>query len=147
MERVVGRWLCVGIALLSACASVHSPPATAGGYEGPLGSRDISRGGQIFRDFCNPCHAGRVNPRGYLWSPAQMRRQIREGNAAMPGIKDVCEMVQLALGSLEETMLEPIKSGSRKRELTAWWHNLIGSQMNKVWHVSLSLSLSLSRTP
>ncbi len=65
---------------------MHSPPATAGGYEGPLGSRDISRGGQIFRDFCNPCHAGRVNPRGYLWSPAQMRRQIREGNAAMPGI-------------------------------------------------------------
>ena len=32
-------------------------------------------------------HAGRVNPRGYHWSPGQMRMQIREGNAVMPGIR------------------------------------------------------------
>ena len=57
-------------------------------YEGPVGSRDLARGGDIFSTFCNPCHAGRVNPRGYRWTPAQMRRQIREGNAAMPGISE-----------------------------------------------------------
>lgn len=72
--------------MATACASVHQPASNVQGYEGPVLSRDISRGGTIFADFCNPCHAGRVNPRGYHWTPGQMRRQIREGNQAMPGI-------------------------------------------------------------
>jgi mono/diheme cytochrome c family protein len=83
----MGSWTVSGLALLAAgCANVHRPPASAASYEGPLLSRDISHGGAIFADFCNPCHAGRVNPRGYHWTLAQMRRQIREGNDAMPGI-------------------------------------------------------------
>jgi mono/diheme cytochrome c family protein len=91
---VVGRytnWVCGWIALLMAgCATVHAPAQTRTtvDYSGPVGSRDIARGGSIFSTFCNPCHAGRVNPRGYEWSPAEMRRQIREGNAAMPGISE-----------------------------------------------------------
>ena len=85
------NWACGWVALLMAgCASVHAPapPRAAVDFDGPVGSRDLERGGAIFSTFCNPCHAGRVNPRGYRWSPAQMRRQIREGNAAMPGISD-----------------------------------------------------------
>ena len=90
--------LVVGALVSSGCVDVHRPPQTAANrhemagpahrYEGPGLPRDISRGGAIFGEFCNPCHAGRVNPRGYRWSPEAMRRQIREGNAAMPGISD-----------------------------------------------------------
>ena len=78
------------VTLCAGCASVHAPPPerTTVDYGGPVASRDIARGGAIFSTFCNPCHAGRVNPRGYRWSPGQMRRQIREGNAVMPGITD-----------------------------------------------------------
>lgn len=74
-------------ALLTSCGHRGPPSNVATAYAGPLRSRDIARGGHIFRTFCNPCHAGRVTPEGYGWSPAQMRRQIREGNRQMPPIR------------------------------------------------------------
>ena len=90
------------VILVAGCAPVHAPAAMPSSidYEGPVASRDIALGGSIFSTFCNPCHAGRVNPRGYRWSPAQMRRQIREGNTAMPGISEE----YLSQGDLEAVL-------------------------------------------
>lgn len=68
-----------------ACARNHAPPsAIASRHEGPIGSRDIVEGGRIYMTLCAACHRGRVNPRGYRWTPGQMRHQIREGNRLMP---------------------------------------------------------------
>lgn len=82
----MGASLVMAIGLTTSCGGNQA--AAVASYAGPLRSRDIERGGQVFRTFCVPCHAGRVSPEGYRWSPAQMRRQIREGNRAMPAIRD-----------------------------------------------------------
>ena len=83
---LLGASLVMAIGLTTSCGGNQA--AAVASYAGPLRSRDIERGGQVFRTFCVPCHAGRVSPEGYRWSPAQMRRQIREGNRAMPAIRD-----------------------------------------------------------
>lgn len=41
----------------------------------------------MYTTLCAACHAGRVNPAGYHWTVAQMRHQIREGNALMPALR------------------------------------------------------------
>src|SRR5688500_6793248 len=77
--------LLIALALIGGCTSSFTPPrSVAPHHDGPILSRDISKGGQIFLSLCTACHRGRVNPRGYVWSPGQMRTQIREGNRLMP---------------------------------------------------------------
>jgi mono/diheme cytochrome c family protein len=71
------------------CARNLAPPREIDlEYEGPIRSRDIVEGGRIYTTLCTACHRGRVNPRGYSWSPGQMRHQIREGNRLMPPLSD-----------------------------------------------------------
>ena len=80
-----GRW--IWLLALSACTSSVAPPRTiASVYEGPIRSRDVAEGNRIYLTLCSACHRGRVNPRGYNWSPGQMRQQIREGNRLMPPV-------------------------------------------------------------
>lgn len=64
------------------------PPAEEVSYAGAIRSADVARGGEVFTYICAACHDGRVNPRGYRWSPGQMRRQVREGNRLMPAIRE-----------------------------------------------------------
>lgn len=56
------------------------------GYQGPVTSRDVQRGQEVFTYICAACHDGRVSPEDYDWTAAQMRRQVREGNRLMPPI-------------------------------------------------------------
>lgn len=77
----------LALAMATACRHRGPPTDIPPRYAGPLRSRDIERGGHIYQTFCVPCHAGRVNPNGYRWSPAQMRNQIREGSQFMPAIR------------------------------------------------------------
>lgn len=69
----------------SACTAGMRPPTDpALDFEGPIQSRDVGEGARVYIELCSACHRGRVNPRGYHWSPAQMRHQIRRGNQIMP---------------------------------------------------------------
>ena len=75
----------VTLALIG-CASRQPPRRVAAEHVGPIRSRDAATGEHIFTTLCAACHGGRVNPRGYHWTPEHMRHQIREGNALMPPI-------------------------------------------------------------
>lgn len=69
----------------SGCTPGMRPPDDPGiDFAGPIRSRDVGEGGRVYIELCSACHRGRVNPRGYQWSPAQMRHQIRRGNEIMP---------------------------------------------------------------
>jgi mono/diheme cytochrome c family protein len=72
---------------LAGCASWRPPVLVATEHAGPIRSRDVVLGERVFTTVCAACHAGRVNPAGYHWTPAQMRHQIREGNALMPALR------------------------------------------------------------
>lgn len=86
MRRLAVWAMCVACAVaISGCAR-RPPVAIADRHQGDIASRDVPRGAVVFNHVCAACHAGRVNPRGYRWSPAQMRRQVREGNRLMPPI-------------------------------------------------------------
>jgi hypothetical protein len=77
--------LIVLILAAAACTPGMRPPDDPGlDFAGPIRSRDIGEGGRVYIELCSACHRGRVNPRGYHWSPAQMRHQIRRGNEIMP---------------------------------------------------------------
>ena len=80
--RIVGVAVCV--ALVGCNRNVAPPRMVLAEYEGPVRSRDVLLGLQIYQTVCAVCHAGRVNPEGYHWSPGQMRQQIRAGNRLMP---------------------------------------------------------------
>lgn len=81
-----GAAVSVALVLIApACTRSIEPPDTIERqYEGPVRSRDVDEGARVFTTLCTACHEGRVNPRGYHWSPGQMRHQIREGNHLMP---------------------------------------------------------------
>lgn len=79
-----GVWAIIAVALVGCGAR---PPAEDLRYAGDIRSREVSRGAEVFAYICAACHDGRVNPRGYHWSPGQMRRQVREGNRLMPAIR------------------------------------------------------------
>ncbi|MCA9615146.1 MAG: cytochrome c [Myxococcales bacterium] len=73
------------VGLVGGCNRNVAPPRTVlAQYEGPVRSRDVITGLNIYQNVCSVCHAGRVNPEGYHWSPGQMRQQIRRGNRLMP---------------------------------------------------------------
>lgn len=79
----------VALVAMVACTRSFVPPThVEERYEGPIASRDTAEGGRIYLTLCTACHNGRVNPRGYHWSPGQMRRQIREGNLMMPPLDE-----------------------------------------------------------
>lgn len=80
-------WTLVALALIG-CAGRQPPRRVAAEHVGPIRSRDVGGGEAIFTTLCTACHAGRVNPRGYHWTPGHMRHQIREGNALMPPIPE-----------------------------------------------------------
>lgn len=63
---------------------MRPPDDPALDLRGPIRSRDVGEGARVYIELCSACHRGRVNPRGYDWSPAQMRHQIRRGNEIMP---------------------------------------------------------------
>lgn len=82
-----GRRALVGALLVLACGctpGMRPPNEPLLDFEGPIRSRDVGEGGRVYIALCSACHRGRVNPRGYPWSPAQMRHQIRRGNEIMP---------------------------------------------------------------
>ena len=71
--------------LAAGCTAGMRPPDDPGeDFAGPIRSNDVGEGGRIYIELCSACHRGRVNPRGYQWSAAQMRHQIRRGNEIMP---------------------------------------------------------------
>ncbi|MCB9617694.1 MAG: cytochrome c, partial [Sandaracinus sp.] len=75
----------VSLSVSGGCQRNVAPPRTVlAQYEGPVRSRDVITGLNIYQTVCSVCHAGRVNPAGYHWSPGQMRQQIRRGNRLMP---------------------------------------------------------------
>ena len=74
--------------LLIGCGASRPPDRVHVDLEGPIRSRDVADGSRTFHSLCAACHAGRVNPEGYHWSPAQMRHQIRLGNALMPALPE-----------------------------------------------------------
>lgn len=76
----------LGLCALAGCGG-RPPESVAAQYAGPIRSRDVAEGRHIFATLCAACHAGRVNPAGYHWTPAHMRHQIREGNALMPALR------------------------------------------------------------
>lgn len=56
-------------------------------YEGPVTSQDAEAGKAAFEDTCSACHSESENPIANLaWSPAKVRKQIREGDDEMPAI-------------------------------------------------------------
>lgn len=85
----LGVLVCTLLAAVSGCTAGMRPPEDPlEGFEGPIRSRDVGEGGRIFIQLCSACHRGRVNPRGYDWTPAQMRHQIRRGNMVMPPLPE-----------------------------------------------------------
>lgn len=83
---------------LSACGGGGEGAAEATGdesgggeataYEGPIASADVELGKQVFMDSCDDCHPDGgedVGPSliGDPHSPAQLRRQVREGSGRM----------------------------------------------------------------
>lgn len=59
-------------------------------YDGPVTSTDVALGQQVWAGKCASCHTeqdGAYGPRvaGGNDSPAEMRRQVREGSGRMPG--------------------------------------------------------------
>ena len=77
--------------LIVACgctAGMRPPEEPELAFAGPIRSRDVGEGGRVYIDLCSACHRGRVNPRGYRWTPAQMRHQIRHGNQIMPPLPE-----------------------------------------------------------
>ena len=53
-------------------------------YEGAIASSDTAHGQEVYDNLCMACHAGGAPAlEGLNWSPAQMRRQVREGSGTM----------------------------------------------------------------
>jgi mono/diheme cytochrome c family protein len=65
---------------------------TAGGedeYAGPVASTDVAHGQERYRAVCSSCHEnGAPALANIAWTPARMRRQIREGSGRMPAIRE-----------------------------------------------------------
>jgi mono/diheme cytochrome c family protein len=71
---------------------VAEPEATSGGdaagYEGPIESTDVARGKEVFDNLCGDCHPDGGEDVGPSLiddphTPAQLRKQIREGSGKM----------------------------------------------------------------
>jgi cytochrome c5 len=116
--------LAMTLALMAVgCTRSTLPPETvAPKYEGAIASRDVVEGGRIYVELCAACHDGRVNPKGYHWSPGQMRHQIREGNRLMPPLNhellsDAQVEAVLAylsvMGTLDGSLPPPTRSNQR----------------------------------
>jgi mono/diheme cytochrome c family protein len=89
------HWLALGAVSLTALAgcgggaaasgSHGTTTASAASYAGPIRSTDAARGEGIFQSLCMGCHGGGAPALPNLaWTPAAMRRQIREGEGRMP---------------------------------------------------------------
>jgi mono/diheme cytochrome c family protein len=64
---------------------------TTGGedpYAGPIGSTDVAQGQARYDAVCGSCHTSGSAPAlaNLGWTPARMRRQVREGSDHMPAI-------------------------------------------------------------
>ncbi len=65
----------------------------AASYDGPISSTDVALGQQQYETYCAGCHPGGDEGSGpaiknLAWSPAQTRKQIREGEDNMPGFDE-----------------------------------------------------------
>lgn len=95
MRRLFWASLCLlGLAAVGCGGGAAEPEAegSSGGeasaYEGPIASTDVARGQEVFANFCDDCHPGAGEDVGPSLiadphSPAQLRKQIREGSGKM----------------------------------------------------------------
>ena len=84
----------VGLVAAVGCGGGASEPegeSSSGGessYEGPIASTDVAHGKEVFGTFCDDCHPDGGEDVGPSLiadphSPAQLRKQIREGSGKM----------------------------------------------------------------
>ncbi len=65
----------------------HSGGEDLAAFEGPIGSSDVAKGGEVYATFCAGCHeGGAVGPelQGRTDSLAEIRHIIRNGEDRMP---------------------------------------------------------------
>lgn len=88
-------------------------PEGGASYEGPVASSNVEHGHLEWNEHCAGCHtesAGSYGPRvaSLAWTPAHMRRQIREGEGRMPGF----DASQLSAEDLEDTLAYLVSIGA-----------------------------------